>query len=82
MTNNEINQRVEAIFKEVFPEIKEQTFDFTKNQDQFDNWDSFSHMDIVSKVEEKFGINLEIEEVVELSTPERFVEIIKKKKEV
>ncbi len=76
---NGINQKIKKIFKEVFPELKNTDFNLNKTQDQFEEWDSFSHMQLVSKIEQEFSISLEIEEVIEADSALKFIEIIKKK---
>ncbi|MBU1975759.1 MAG: acyl carrier protein [Nanoarchaeota archaeon] len=77
---DEVTKEVVEIFKKTFPELKDAELDLDKNQESFENWDSFAHMELVGGVEEKFGITLEISEVVDLDTPKKFVEIIEKKK--
>ena len=79
MNVEEIKQNIKKCFKEVFPEIKEDNFDFNKKQEDFENWDSFSHMELVSKIEENYNINLETEEVIELDSPQKFVDIVNEK---
>lgn len=79
MELREIETIVKEIFEQQFPEIAGKEFDFGKKQDQFENWDSFSHMWLISKIEEKFKVSLEINEVVELDSPQRFVQIVDKK---
>ncbi len=78
MEKKDIEAGIEEIFKGTFSEL-EKGFEFEKSQGDFENWDSFSHMELVSKVEEKFGVSLEMEEVVELDTPRKFVGIVEKK---
>ena len=79
METKDVEVKVKEILTESLPELKHQEFDLDKNQDQFESWDSFSHMEIVGKVEEKFGINLDITEVVELDSPRKIVEAVKGK---
>jgi len=80
MDEAEVKEKIRGIFEETFPEIKGQEFDWEKKQDSFENWDSFAHMEIVGKVEQAFGISLEIDEVITLEYPLKFVEIVLKKK--
>lgn len=79
MAQENIAGSIRKIFEEVFPELKNKEFDFEKKQEQFESWDSFSHMEIISAVEQHFKINLETEEVVSIDSPRKLVEIIEKK---
>lgn len=79
MEKIEIETGVKEIFEQQFPEIANKEFDFEKKQDQFEDWDSFSHMELVSKIEDRFGVSLDVNEVVELDSPKKFFEIIDKK---
>ncbi|MBI2577992.1 MAG: acyl carrier protein [Candidatus Wildermuthbacteria bacterium] len=81
MQSDSIANTVHEIFIEVFPELKDRAFSLDKRQEEFESWDSFSHMELVGKLEERFHINLEMEEVVELNTPQRFIDIVEKKLE-
>tara|TARA_Y100000310_G_scaffold331116_1_gene404110 strand:+ start:2189 stop:2440 length:252 start_codon:yes stop_codon:yes gene_type:complete len=79
MEFKEIESGVKEIFQDTLTELKEREVELNKKQDEFESWDSFSHMELVSKAEEKFGVTLEMDEVVELDTPQKFVELIEKK---
>lgn len=80
MNKDNIKIFFKELFQEIFPELKDKELDFAKKQDDFENWDSFTHMELVSKIEQKFEINLELEEVIELDTLQKFVDIVLKKK--
>jgi acyl carrier protein len=76
-----IDQSVKDAFLSVFPDMKPEHFDFQKPQDQFDQWDSFSHMQLVAAVEQANGVTLEMDDVVAIRTPQDFAEAIKRKKQ-
>jgi len=80
MNKEEATQDVINIFKETFVELKDKKLDLKKNQSDFENWDSFSHMELVGKIEQKFGISLDLDEVIELDCPEKFIEVVLRKK--
>jgi len=78
-------KNIEKIIKEIFiktfsSELREESFDFNKKQDTFQNWDSFSHMELVANIENKLDINLEMEEIISVRSPRDFVNLIKHKK--
>ena len=45
-----------------------------------DYWDSVAHMRLVAEIEKAFGVRLEYEEVLDLSSYRKAVEILKKHK--
>ena len=79
MDQTEIESGVKEIFKNVLAELKEKEVALDKKMDEFESWDSLSHMELVSNSEEKFGVTLEMDEIVELDTPQKFVDLILEK---
>jgi len=45
---------------------------------QISNWDSITHMEIISKVEEAFGIQLDIDEINQIDTFGALKNVLKK----
>jgi len=74
-----VEEQTKAIFLNVFPEINEPSFDWNKEQNDYENWDSFAHLRIVTEIEEKFDIKLEIEDFVYIRNASGFLKIIKDK---
>jgi acyl carrier protein len=79
MDEKEIRDKVKKVFMDVFAGLNEEKFGFEKKQDKFENWDSLAHMQIVNGIESAFGIQCELEEIVEIQTPEGFVKLVEKK---
>lgn len=76
MKQDEIKDKVKAIFLELFSELKTGKFDFNKKQSDFRDWDSFGHMRLISMMEEKFKLGLAIEKTIDADSPKKFVKII------
>jgi len=74
-----VDEQLKAIFLDVFQEINESSFDWNKEQNDYENWESFAHLRIVSEIEEKFSIKLEIEDFVYIRNASGFLKIIKDK---
>ena len=74
-----VDEQLKAIFLDVFQEINESSFDWNKEQNDYENWESFAHLRIVSEIEEKFDIKLEIEDFVYIRNALGFLKIIKDK---
>lgn len=79
MNQTQITQTVTAIFQETFPELASGLLDLDKQQKDFERWDSFAHMELVSKVEQRCGVTFDLEEVIALESPRKFIEMVSKK---
>ena len=76
----QVDEQLKAIFLDVFQaELSDSTFDWEKQQNDYENWDSFGHLRIVSEIEEKFGIKLDIDDVIYITSASGFLKIIKDK---
>ena len=80
MDLSQIDDQLKAIFLDVFQaELSDSTFDWEKQQNDYENWDSFGHLRIVSEIEEKFGIKLDIDDIIYITSASGFLKIIKDK---
>ena len=80
MDTSQVDEQLKAIFLDVFQaELSDSTFDWEKQQNDYENWDSFGHLRIVSEIEEKFGIKLDIDDVIYITSASGFRKIIKDK---
>ncbi|MGI0011170.1 MAG: acyl carrier protein [Nitrosopumilaceae archaeon] len=74
-----VENQLKGIFNSVFPNVTESTFSWEKDQTQYENWDSFTHLRLVTEIENKFNIKLEIDEVLNVRSASDFLKIIKAK---
>lgn len=65
MNRNEINEKLTAIFHEVFNDNNIVLRDEMTAKD-VENWDSLTHMLMITKVEETFGIKFKLKELNKL----------------
>lgn len=79
MESSLVDEQLKAIFLDVFQDLPESSFDWEKQQNDYENWDSFAHLRIVSEIEEKFGIKLDLDDVIYISSASGFLKIIKDK---
>ena len=52
---------------------------FEMDRSEFENWDSLSHMQLISEIENAFSLSFEMDEVVEINKPEDLVRLVEKK---
>lgn len=65
MNKNEITEKLTAIFHEVFNDNSIVLRDDMTASD-VDNWDSLTHMLMITKVEEEFGVKFKLKELNKL----------------
>ena len=70
---------LKEIFIDIFPDVDESSFNWDKKQNDYENWDSFAHLRIISEIEEKFTIQLDVEDVIYINNASGFLKIIKNK---
>ena len=55
------------IFFEVFPKLSENEFGWGKEQKDYENWDSFAQLNIITFAESKFDISFSLDESIEIT---------------
>ena len=70
--------KIKEIFVKIFPEIVDD-FDLNRDQSDYENWDSFTHVNLVSEIEDQFNVELETDEIISISSATSVLELIKKK---
>ena len=71
------------IYKSVFIEslqVPSENFNENIEYNEVPEWDSIGHMSLVSNIEEKFNITFETDDIIELSSFKKGIEILKKYK--
>lgn len=78
MNNEEINAKVQEIFKDVFqaPTLVIRP-EMTAND--VDKWDSLTHLTMIAKVEEAFGFRFKLKEMVKMKNVGDMLTIINEK---
>lgn len=73
-----IAQRLANIFDEAFGLDPDQ-FSLDAAPEDVPNWDSVGHMNLVMQLEKEFGQQFEVDEIMEMSSPAKIVEILQGK---
>ena len=77
MTNNNLEDNIKTIFLDTFPNMKEQEFDLDTKQEEYENWDSFAHLNLITMAESKFGINLSIDDATSIISARNLLDRVK-----
>ena len=72
-----LNDDVKKVFLETFPTLSESDFQWSKTQKDYENWDSFAQLNLITLAEAKFEITLSDDEVTSISSPKNLLDCIK-----
>ncbi len=67
-TNKELMDAIKNIFFEVFPNLDETNFSWEKEQKDYDNWDSFTQLNLITLAEAKFDITFSLDESISIKS--------------
>jgi len=73
----DIESEIKKIFFQVFPTMPQDKFSWDKKQKDYDGWDSFAHLHLLTLVEEKFSIKLGVEESTSIDSARKLLECIR-----
>ena len=62
---------------DTFLDMKENEFDLDKKQEEYENWDSFAHLNLITMAESKFGINLSIDDATSIISARNLLDRVK-----
>ena len=68
---------IKNIFFEVFPNLSEVEFSWNKEQKDYENWDSFAQLNLITFVESKFDITLSLEESIDVKSALDLLECVR-----
>lgn len=78
MTRQEINERLNGVFAEVFDDDTITVSDNTTAKD-IEDWDSLAHLTLMSSIEEEFGVEFSLGEINSFTKVGDLMDCIEKK---
>ncbi len=78
MSREEIMEKVNEIFRDVFDDDTLVITDET-NSDDIEDWDSLEHISLIISMEKEFGLKFDIKEVNKLENVGQMVDMIRNK---
>lgn len=76
---SDIGKKLTEIFLSNFKDMSAEDFSLDKDRSEFENWDSLTHLQLVSEIETAFSVSFDMDEIVEIQKPSNFIPIIEKK---
>ena len=73
-----IKEKVRKVFLDVFG-MDGSKFHYGMTGDDIKEWDSLSHMNLVSELEKEFGLSMEIDDISEMDSVKKVIEVVEKK---
>jgi acyl carrier protein len=64
----DVENLVKDIFFESFPTLSESDFSWDKEQKDYENWDSFAQLNLITLAEAKFDISFSLDEAIEIKS--------------
>lgn len=74
--NDEIQNIVKNIFFEVFANLSENDFVWEKEQKDYEDWDSFAQLNLITFAESKFNIEFSLDESIEIKSANDLLKLI------
>ena len=74
-----IDAKLRSIFTNVFQNLQNKEFRLNTPRKDFDNWDSLTHLQLVSEIESAFNVRFEMEDIIDIESPADFKRIIEKR---
>ena len=74
--DEKIKKDVKSIFFEVFPKLSENEFAWEKEQKDYDSWDSFAQLNMITFAESKFDVSFSLDESIEIKSANDLLECI------
>ena len=72
-----LDDDVKKVFLETLPSLSESDFEWSKTQKDYENWDSFTQLNLITLAEAKFEITFSDDEVTSISSAKNLLECIK-----
>ena len=68
---------IKNIFFEAFPNLSETDFSWNKEQKDYENWDSFAQLNLITLAEAKFDISFTLDEAIEIKSANDLLECVR-----
>ena len=78
MDEAHVKENIKKVFLDVFG-MDEKKFHFGMTSEEIKEWDSLSHMNLVSGLEKEFGLSMEIDEISDMDSVNKVIEVVEKK---
>jgi acyl carrier protein len=76
--NMMLEERLANLFEKTFG-LEKERFSIDMQPEDVPNWDSIGHMNLIMYMEQEFNQHFEVDDIMEMSSPAKILEILKSK---
>ena len=69
---------IKKLFFQVFPDLDKSEFNWEKKQNEYENWDSFSHLHLITMIEENFKITITDDDAINLHSAKDLLDFVER----
>jgi acyl carrier protein len=73
-----LQERLANLFEKTFG-LEKERFSIDMQPEDVPNWDSIGHMNLIMYMEQEFNQHFEVDDIMEMSSPAKILEILKSK---
>jgi acyl carrier protein len=73
-----LEEKLSNIFFNIFG-LEKEKFSLALAPEDVANWDSIGHMNMVMDLEKEFDLQFEVDEIMEMSSPQKILDILRTK---
>ena len=77
MEISSVTEQIKEIFIKIFPKENISLLALDKSQSEFEDWDSFAQMQLITSVESKFNIQIDIDDVISITSADDLLNYVK-----
>ena len=70
-------EKIKKIFFQVFPTLSDDDFSWDKHQKDYEGWDSFAQLQLITMTEEIFKINIGLEDTIKITSAQNLLDCVK-----
>jgi acyl carrier protein len=75
MTKEDMFGQVQEIFRDIF-DVDDLVITDSTNSDEIEDWDSLNHINLVSAIEQEFGVKFTLVELVSLKSVGEMIDLM------
>ena len=76
LDDEKIKNEIKRIFLQVFPK-SEEDFEWEKHQKNYDGWDSFAQLQLITMAEECFSIEIDLDDAISITSAQKLLDCVR-----
>jgi acyl carrier protein len=76
----DLKNEIKKTFFDVFGNLNDSNFNWNNKQEDYLNWDSFAHLELMTSAESRFNIKISPEDALSVNSAEDLLTLVKSRK--